>query len=114
MGVNVVAGIYSIMGVETIMKIAMPVLMVFYPVAIVLIIMGAFHKFSPNRGTYMGAAYFTLFVSMLNTLAIYGIDIKLVSWLPLSKQGFGWIVPAIAGLIIGFWVHKKKVNSFAI
>ncbi len=109
--VNIVACIYSIVGVEMIMKIAMPVLLVFYPVAIVLIVMGVFHNFIPNRGCYKGAAYLTLLVSIINTLAMYGIDLKVVSWLPLAKQGFGWLVPAIAGLILGFFFDKTKITS---
>ncbi|MBW2369003.1 MAG: branched-chain amino acid transport system II carrier protein [Deltaproteobacteria bacterium] len=112
--VNVVAGIYSIVGVETIMKIAMPVLMILYPVAIVLIILGVFDKYIPNRGAYIGAAYLTLFVNVLNTLAMYGIDVKFISWLPLSKHGFGWCVPAVVGLIIGLLVSKKKADGLAV
>jgi LIVCS family branched-chain amino acid:cation transporter len=107
--VNVVAGVYSIVGVEMIMKIAMPVLMILYPVAIVLINLGLVHKYVPNRGCYIGATYFTLLFGVVNTLAMYGIDLKVASLLPFAKQGFGWVLPAFAGLIIGFFLYKKPV-----
>ena len=112
---NIVAGIFSITGVATIMKIAMPILLIGYPVAIVLIILGLFSHVIPNRGAYIGAVYFTLVISIFDTLVMYGVNIKpiqsFISFLPLSSKGFSWITPAIVGLIIGMLVFPKLIKN---
>lgn len=108
---NIVAGILSILGVEGIMTFAMPVLVTFYPALIILIIMGLFSKYIPGRGAYIGAAYSSLAVSILGTLNMYGMNIKLISYLPFADYGFSWILPSIVGLIIGFILDKNKIEK---
>jgi len=108
---NIFGLIISNIGVENIVKFAIPIFLVIYPVAIVLIIMGLFDQFIPNRGAYIGAVYCTLLVSIFDTLIMYGINIKpiqsFISYLPFSSKGFSWITPAMFGLIIGILAFSK-------
>lgn len=114
-GVCVVAAIFSITGVATIMKFAMPVFLIAYPVAIVILILGLISELIPSRGGFIGAVYFTLAVSIFDTMNMYGIAPKaiqsLISHLPLAGYGFSWTTPAIAGLILGIMFYPRKEET---
>ena len=42
-----------------------------------------------------------------------GVLDKLLGWIPLNNYGFGWVVPAVAGFIIGLLVYPRlgKANQ---
>ncbi|TQR18486.1 branched-chain amino acid transport system II carrier protein [Psychrobacillus soli] len=92
-------------GVGAIVTFAMPIFTALYPVAIVLVILGTFRKFVPNPGSYQGAILLTFIVSLLETIASLGLTIPfltdIIAKLPLSSDGFSWLVPAIVGFIVG-------------
>ncbi|MEH7342659.1 branched-chain amino acid transport system II carrier protein [Bacillus sp. JJ1532] len=98
------------MGVEKIINYTLPIFLALYPVAIVLVFLGLFRKVIPNPGSYRGAILLTFIVSVLETLGAIGIHISAVqsfiSMLPLSANGFSWLVPAIIGFILGTFIYK--------
>lgn len=100
--------VMSILGVDKIISIAAPILTVIYPVSIVLIIMSYFRKFITRNSVYVGAAYATLFISLLTVIDSLGFAIDFIHALPLASYGFNWIVPAILGAIIGFFFKSKE------
>lgn len=113
--VTVFSALMANFGVETIVKIAVPLLVTVYPVGIVLIIMNVFDDFIPNKAAYPGAAFGALCVSIFDALAAMGMPITSVSnviaKLPLASQGFSWLTPAIIGSIITMFVLKKKEQN---
>lgn len=133
----VVSFFLSNFGVENIIKFAVPMLEVVYPVAIVLIIMNLFAEYIPNRYFFVGAVIGTLCVSVvlgiveakdlinnflmrvnLSREAIsFDTTIKVIKQFPLEKFGFPWILPAIGGSILmgfGYMLINITKNSPSI
>ncbi|MBM7870806.1 LIVCS family branched-chain amino acid:cation transporter [Clostridium pascui] len=104
-------------GVETIINFAVPVLVTAYPVVIVLILMNLFNNYIEDAYIYKGAVYATLVVSLVNSLSSLKINIPYITYyvneLPMSAQGFGWIIPCALGAILGsLYGRSKKAPSF--
>ncbi|MDO5499556.1 MAG: branched-chain amino acid transport system II carrier protein [Propionibacteriaceae bacterium] len=106
-----VVGVFQAMGgVERIVAIAGPIFMAMYPVSILLVILGLSRRLIPNDGVWKGSALLALIVSLYESAAVIA-DMTggtLPSWLvsiyqaiPLASAGFGWIVPALVGAIVG-------------
>ncbi|MEH7017782.1 MULTISPECIES: branched-chain amino acid transport system II carrier protein BrnQ4 [Bacillus] len=103
----------SNLGLTQLIAVTLPVLIIIYPVAIVLIVLSYFHKFIGKRNNiYIGAIVGAFFVSFCNGLESIGISLGPLSaalqMLPLYKEGIGWLVPAIVGGAIGFFLHSSK------
>ena len=100
----------------------MPVLMFLYPLAITLILLTLFGRFFGNdRAVYCWVTAFTAAaaaVDFLNALpeeVLAFLHLKTASdamadFLPFSEIGFGWLCPALLGLLIGsiYRLYKKK------
>ena len=99
-------------GLDTIVLLTTPLFSLIYPIALVLMLLGIFSKFIPNDGGYKGGIYFTIIYVFLNFPSQYGIHINLIESIikniPLHNIGFGWLVPALVGAIIGIIVYNKK------
>lgn len=95
------------LGVDKIISYTMWIFTLLYPIAIVLVILGLFHKRITRAGIYRGAILMTFIVSALETLAGFGIASDAIStmlgFLPLGANGFAWLVPAVIGGIVG-WI----------
>ncbi|MDU7505872.1 MAG: branched-chain amino acid transport system II carrier protein, partial [Clostridia bacterium] len=92
----------SLGGVEHIIMLAVNCLLLIYPVVMVLIFMAVFDRLIPYKWAYRGAIIGALAVSILDVWGSYNEGVKgLVNTVPLDTIGFGWIVPAIIGGIIG-------------
>ncbi len=104
----------SVIGVEGLINIAIPILSTVYPVMIVLILMTLFDRYISNNMTYTGAvigAFLTsLIININGTFGILKGAMVLVKKLPLFEAGFPWIVPTIV-LSILFTIFGKKGNS---
>ncbi|WP_163102573.1 branched-chain amino acid transport system II carrier protein [Peribacillus alkalitolerans] len=97
-------------GVDSIINFAGPIFYTVYPPAIVLTFLGLFKKYVPNDGAFRYAVLITLALSAVKGLGELGVHIgfidSLISSLPLSSQGFEWILPAIAGFFFGWILYK--------
>lgn len=94
-------------GLTQLIAISVPVLMAIYPLAIVLMLVSFFHQwFKGYSAVYRGAIIATAVISLLDGLATAGIKIAalapILDHLPLHKEGIGWLLPAIAGALLGF------------
>lgn len=106
-------------GVGAIVNYTMPIFTALYPVAIVLVFLGTFRKFVPNPGSYQGAILLTFIVSLFETVHSLGVTIpfltNMIAKLPLSANGFSWLIPAVFGFIVGSvlykYVHKSKTSN---
>jgi LIVCS family branched-chain amino acid:cation transporter len=97
--------------VDEIVSYAVPFLLIMYPVAIVLVFL-AFCKASfINRGTYLGAVYGTLLLSVIETLPMFGLTpeyaTRFIQIMPFSHMGFAWTLPALICGGVGTFAYKK-------
>lgn len=93
-------------GLTQLIAISLPILMMIYPLAIVLMLMSFIDRsFGRKPIVYMIALSATAIVSIFDGLKVAGIEVKpmlsLLSHLPLYEQQIGWLVPAILGALIG-------------
>lgn len=102
------SAIISNFGVDKIIKIAVPILSLIYPVTIVLLIMNIFRNILPNDMTFKGAAYSALLISFLNVIDSLGTSIEFIHHLPLANLGFNWILPTIIGAVVFSFIPNKS------
>lgn len=93
-------------GLNRILEISVPVLNAIYPIAIVLIVLALIHKkIRRFPQVYPCAVSLTGVVSVVSALRQSGIRLpvlaSVVEHLPLFSVGLEWIVPAIAGTVVG-------------
>lgn len=103
--------VVSNFGLSAIISIATPVLSIVYPTVVTLIILSFFKKRIKNLNIYKGAALASFIVSFLTVLTTYGISVPVVNSLPLVDYGFNWVLPTIAGGIIGGFVKTSKKDK---
>lgn len=103
----------SILGVESIIKISVPILVFIYPVMISLIILNLFGKYIKNDYIYKGVVLFTGIVGLIESLEALGIKNyyanSFLEILPFSDYGLTWLFPGLLGYII-FSLAFKKVK----
>lgn len=104
--------IVSNIGLTAIIKFAVPVLMLIYPPAIVLIILALCEKlFKGSRYVYLCASIGAIipavfdFFKALGVTSIAGLGAKIF---PFFDLGLGWVVPSLIGLVIGLVMAKAK------
>lgn len=111
------SAVVSNFGVSTIIKFSAPVLEIVYPVLIALVVMTLLGDYIRNDNAFKGAAYVTLFVSLLsvgsNLLSLKQIS-DLLSLLPFASIGFNWIIPAIIGAVVGGLIKGKNYNKASV
>ncbi len=118
----VFSAVMAVIGVEALVKVAEPLLVMVYPIAIVLIVFNLADGLIPNDSFYKGGVFGAGLVGALDAIKIINIPglnlagaLKplndVVNIMPLAEQGFAWIVPAIvfalAGGAIGFAIKGK-------
>ena len=101
------------LGLEALIAYSQPVLMFLYPLAIVLILLTLCGRAFQNDRTVLRwtigltavAAVFDLIRALpagtQAALHLTGVAQWAVRWVPLAQYGFGWVVPALAGLAAG-------------
>jgi branched-chain amino acid:cation transporter, LIVCS family len=89
----------AVMGVEQIVKIAVPLLAIVYPILIVLILMGLMDQYITYKAAYKGAVLGAFVVGTYDALKAMTIEMGSIGLifeqLPLVSSGFGWAVPAV-------------------
>lgn len=106
-------------GLTQLINISLPILMMIYPLAIVLMLLSFVDKaFDRSPVVYIFALSFTAVISFIDGLKTAGFESKAVTdileLLPLYKQQIGWLVPALVGLFIGLLIHvftKKQATK---
>ncbi|EAZ83365.1 Branched-chain amino acid transport system carrier protein, partial [Bacillus sp. B14905] len=105
-------------GLSTIINASLPVLLIIYPIAMVLMVLSlADHFFKGGQIVYILALIPTFLVSLYDGLKQMKVEItsyeNILQALPLYDQNLGWLVPAIVGAFIGFIIHKLMNNNQA-
>lgn len=102
----------SLVGVEGIIKLAAPVLALIYPVCIVLIVLNLLSRFIRRDRAFQGALIGTLLVSPLMLFsaipATKALADSLIRYLPLGSAGFGYLLPAALGYLIGHFSRPRR------
>lgn len=96
-------------GLTQLIQISLPILIIIYPLAIVLILLSFMHNaFNGYSLVYIGALIPTGLISFIDGLKTAGMDVAFITdtlqFLPFFAQGIGWLVPAITGAIIGYFL----------
>lgn len=112
-------------GLSNIIQLSIPVLMFLYPLVITLILLSLLAPFIRKQsdvykwttGLTIIAAFFDLCKSLPQSLQKNVVVTQLVNfahlYLPGFDYGFGWIIPALCGFIIGLiiWSIREKKHS---
>ncbi|MBS4175253.1 branched-chain amino acid transport system II carrier protein [Bacillus sp. FJAT-49736] len=109
--VTLVSFLIANLGLNQIITISVPFLVMAYPLTIVVVALSFFHRyFNGSRKVYTGAMILTGLVSLHDGLKMFGVDWGVVESvmrsLPLTSVDLGWVAPAIIGGGIGLLIHK--------
>jgi len=111
---TVFSAVMSVIGVEKLVMIAIPLLTLVYPVAIVLIVLGLMDSFIKNKNVFKGAVFGALLISTIEALNLIGISsealLNTIARLPFSSAGFAWILPSIIFGLIASLMPEKKLS----
>ena len=105
----------SIAGLNTILKISVPLLNAIYPLAIVLIVLDIFNKFFDKyKYVYPTSIALTSIISIIYALNSTNIKIPFITDSILSippTADLCWVLPAIFGIIIGMFISSFNKNT---
>lgn len=109
------------MGLNRIIAYSIPVLMLLYPLAITLIILHLIRPLRGKRRVFQTVTVFTFVAGLFDMVKV--LPPSLAQWLPteslvaLAEQilpyynyGFGWVFPAVIGLLLGLGLEKFTRN----
>lgn len=112
---SVASMVVSNIGLAGIIRLSTPVLNAIYPAAIVLIALSFVPQLASFRLVYPLAVGLTCVQSVTEALAHSGAVIPIwtnaVAALPLTAAGFGWVLPALAGLLLGLVLSRRKLQE---
>ncbi len=107
----------SNVGLSNIIKFSIPVLCMLYPIVIVLVLLNVCSGlFKRDPYIFRPCVLFTTIFAILDGLKAAGINTgfihaSLEAYMPLYNIGFGWVVPCIAGIVLGFiWKACTQKN----
>ena len=107
----IISFLLSILGVESIIRISVPILVFIYPVIISLIVLNLFGKYIKNDYVYKGVVLFTGIIGLIEGLASIGITNSYTSLvleiLPFSDYGLTWLFPGLIGCILFSFMFRK-------
>ena len=102
----------SNLGLNTVIKFSIPVLLILYPITIIMVILIILNRFiSLSKVGMQLTVGLTVLVSVLTVL---GDTLKLsaltsvMNQLPFSTLSLGWVVPALVGIVIAFVLSDKQ------
>ncbi|MDN6485395.1 MAG: branched-chain amino acid transport system II carrier protein, partial [Bifidobacterium mongoliense] len=98
-------------GLNAIITMSVPVLSALYPITIILVVFGLFHRvigrYAPRAygWTVLLVGVFAAAQCVVALLAVLGVALppaqSLFAALPLADQQLTWLIPAALGLVIG-------------
>ncbi|AJD91779.1 hypothetical protein JMA_24620 [Jeotgalibacillus malaysiensis] len=117
----IVFSVFSMMianiGLAQLIAVSVPVLVMIYPMTIVLIILSFLDKtIKGKQAVYVGAIIPTFVLGVSDGLAAAGFTAfaSAFSFLPLMDQSLGWIIPAIAGGVIGLFIPAGSGSTASV
>ena len=111
----VFSAVFATVGVTTIVRVAVPLLVTVYPVVIILVILTMAGRLVKSRAIYVGAIIGALATSTFDALTSAGVPViavnRLILNIPFATSGFAWILPALAGGLIGAIAAKAGAGG---
>lgn len=106
----------SLIGTKSIIAISGPILESLYPICVVLILLNLMKKIVRSREAFRGGIVASVLFAVLQLLFFLPLTSdfagRIIAWLPLGKQGFGYIVPAAIGVFTGaLYGRSKKIGQ---
>lgn len=124
------SALMSVIGVEAIVKVAVPLLVLVYPMAIVLIVFNLISEWIPCQQVYQGGIFGAFLIGLLDALKAIDLSLiqqlvtllepiyRLVGALPFAQMGFAWLLPtlsfALLGAVLGAARKTESVPVVAI
>ena len=112
MRLGVILGfILSILGVDRIMEISIPILLFIYPIVISLYVLNLFDNGSIDSLIYKIVTFTVGLVSLSDSLKALGMDnayISFIEKLPLGAYGFAFVFVFILSFVIASIISKLK------
>lgn len=106
------AFIISNAGLDQIIKLSIPMLMLLYPLSITLTLLVLFDSFfKGRREVYFWTTIFALIAAIFDFVHAFGItrfDNLAVKLFPMYSLGLGWVVPSIVGFVVGLVISRLK------
>ena len=111
----VLSFLLSLLGVDALLQLAVPVLSAIYPMVIALIFLSIFDRYIVYNWTYTGAVVGAFFIGGIQAIHLFSqmqggnFLSELAAWtntLPLNQFGFEWLVPAIIGSVVFTIISK--------
>ncbi|KOS30000.1 branched-chain amino acid transporter [Bacillus anthracis] len=104
------------LGLTQLIKITLPVLIIIYPIAIILIFLTFIDKYTKRKpSVYIGAMIAAFLISCIHALDNVGMIpnfiANIVHTIPFYNLGIGWIIPAIIGGIIGYFIPQTEAEG---
>ncbi len=103
------------LGLATILKIAVPILLLVYPIVVLLLVVTLFRRFINKQWAYKLAAIAALIVSAITVLGDTFKSLKeplaFIHDLPLDAYGFNWLIPTLIALVIGMIIPGPKLKE---
>ncbi len=103
---GVIMGAFS---VNQIIDIALPVLMIIYPLTIILILLNILPQRHRSKIVMRSVVLVTIILSLPDVFKIYWTEEQLeglLQWVPLSSYNLGWVFPAIITFAVAVFGEK--------
>ena len=112
-------------GVSNVLAISGPLFTVLFPMSVVMTFLGLFKKYVPNDGAWKGAVFMAALMSVFDAINVAHSSgllladisgmMEVVYKIPLAKEGFAWLIPTVAGFVIGAMIgnfaRKEKKGA---
>ncbi|MCR5732452.1 MAG: branched-chain amino acid transport system II carrier protein [Sphaerochaetaceae bacterium] len=106
------AFVVSNVGLDSIIKFSIPMLMLLYPLSITLTLLVLFDSFfKGSREVYLWTTIFALVAAVFDFVHAFGItalDGLASKIFPFYSLGLGWVVPSIVGFVVGVVISRLK------
>ncbi|STO30774.1 LIV-II [Fusobacterium necrogenes] len=113
---TIISIIFAMFGVDIIIKLAVPVLVFLYPIAIALIFLNILKNKITNDNIFIGTVVGAGIISGYEALQTIGIKLSfftsIYSLLPLESFGLAWVLPAIIGGVLFKFIPKKNSSNY--
>ena len=97
------------LGLDTIIQYSVPILMLLYPLAIMLVLLSLTRTSKVVARWTMSGTLIGSLIECIRTLPFsFGWITYANAHIPLFQIGFGWLYPMLIGLILGCIFKKKK------
>jgi LIVCS family branched-chain amino acid:cation transporter len=109
---TIFSALFAGIGVDGIVRFAVPILVVIYPIVIVLMFMNLLSPVLDEscKYAYVSALAWTLLVSLYDGLSAIGMTFtvweNIVSMIPYIDKGFGWLMASAIGFGIGLIIDR--------